>query len=322
MESTHTLTNETFNESNDACETSDVTTAPKRKRNNKHQDTALNGERSADALTHQLSTSPSSYSSSSSPVSGDIDAKEEDDDAGENLAHYKARRSSNTNSINSPRTSIYTPVPRRREITNIRQTIGKRNSISRQKEDGRSNEENDAKPIANTNCNGNGNGNRTSKDSSSDDVTTETKSVNGKMSTRKKRNHLNIAGSISTSKVCEEDSERDSDSFASINKLAASAAATAAHKSDAMRRLSVSNATLRNVNITLHFLQLDFFSFICAAFFRALIFMQICDSQIVKIKIQVSSSFCSFFFFAIKMKLKFFPFAFHHFRVAIHQHRV
>lgn len=259
LESTHTLTNETFNESNDACETSDVTTASKRKRNNKHQDTALNGERSADALTHQLSTSPSSYSSSSSPVSGDIDAKEEDDDAGDNLAHYKARRSSNTNSISSPRTSIYTPVPRRREITNIRQTIGKRNSISRQKENGGPNEENDAKPIANTNCNGNGNG--TSKNSNSDDVTTETKSVNGKMSARKKRNHLNIAGSISTGKVCEEDSERDSDSLASINKLAASAATAAAHKSDAMRRLSVSNATLRNVNITLHFLPLFTWTF-------------------------------------------------------------
>lgn len=126
LESTHTLTNETFNESNDACETSDVITAPKRKKNNK-QDTEMNGECSNEALSPQLSTSPSSFGCSS-PGSGDIDAKDDDNDndghqnAGKNSARYKRRNSNNGNSISLPRTPLATPMPRRREFGKKRNT--------------------------------------------------------------------------------------------------------------------------------------------------------------------------------------------------------
>lgn len=237
VESTHTLTNETFNESNDACELSDVITAPKRKKNSK-QDSAMNAECSNEVLSQPLSTSPSSFGCSS-PGSGDIDSKEDDDkSAGKNLARFKRRNSNNINSISSPRTPLDTPMPRRRDMTK------KRNSTARRSTAAASDtcEQNDGKTTTDTNCNGN------NKDSGSDDVATETKSVNGEMSTRKKRNHLNMVGSSSAHKVFSEDSERDSDSLASINKRVVAATS---RKSDIMRRLSVSNATLRNVNITL-----------------------------------------------------------------------
>lgn len=250
LESTHTLTNETFNGSNDACETSDVITAPKRKKNNK-QDTEMNGECSNEALSPQLSTSPSSFCSS--PDNGDImDAKEDDADggggggnAGKNLARYKRRNSNNSNSICLPRSPLDTPIPQRRGFARKRNTtpahaITRRTNIATDKDS--HNEQKDAKTTTNTNCNGN------NKDSGSDDVATDTKSVNGGEKTaRKKRNHLNMVGSISSNKVFEQDSERDSDSLASMNKQRA---ASTSRKSDAMRRLSVSNATLRNVNIS------------------------------------------------------------------------
>lgn len=268
-ESTHTLTNETFNESNDACETSDVITAPKRKKNNK-QDSGMNGECSNEALSQQLSTSPSSYGCSSPSSVGDmhIDGKEDEDDdnddnknTGKNLARYKRRNSNNINSISLPRTPLDTPMPRRRDVpikkrsnsNNSATATTRRSTLATDKD--KQNEQNVTKTTTatatnttDTNCNGK----RNNKDSGSDDVATETKSVNGEMSstttttTRKKhRNHLNMVGSSSSNKVFSEDSERDSDSLASINKRKTSTS----RKSDIMRRLSVSNATLRNVNI-------------------------------------------------------------------------
>lgn len=271
LESTHTLTNETFNESNDACETSDVITAPKRKKNNK-QDTEMNGECSNEALSPQLSTSPSSFGCSS-PGSGDIDAKDDDNDdghqnAGKNSARYKRRNSNNGNSISLPRTPLATPMPRRREFARKRSTTtiktttlttapttattsaARRDNIATDKNIRR--EANDANSTTNSNSNGN------NKDSGSNDLRTDTKSVNG----RKKRNHLNMVVSCSSNKVFEQDSERDSDSLASINKQRA--ASSLSHKSDAMRRLSVSNATLRNVNIS--FLLPRFYYFIFCSF--------------------------------------------------------
>lgn len=257
LESTHTLTNETFNESNDACEMSDVITAPKRMRkNNKQQETELNGDCSNEALSEQLTTSPSTISSRShshSPGSGDIDAKDDDDgddgdgeNTGKNLVRYKRRNSNSGNSISLPRTPLDTPLPRRREFTkrlvraaNAAGATTKRNSSTSTDKDTFVLNVKNAKTTVKTNCNGN------NKDSSStDDVAIETKSV----SARKRRTqYLNMVGSRSSSKVFEHDSE---DSLASINKQRA-AAASSSNKSDAMRRLSVSNATLRNVNVPL-----------------------------------------------------------------------
>lgn len=265
--STHTLTNETFNESNDACEMSDVITAPKRKKNNnKQQETELNGECSNEALSQQLTSTSPSTSCSSGPGSGDIDAKDDDDnddDDGKNTGkNYKRRNSNNGNSISLPRTPLDTPIPRRREFTKKRNNINsngtanigraanaaasgaitRRNNTSTDKDTFV--QVKNAKTTIDTNCNGK------NKESGSDDVPTETKSVNGSgMSTRKKRTkYLNMVGSSSSNKVFEHDSERDSDSLASINKQRA---ASTSNKSDAMRRLSVSNATLRNVNVPL-----------------------------------------------------------------------
>lgn len=209
----------------------------------------MNGECSNEALSPQLSTSPSSFGCSS-PDNGDIDAKDDDDgkNAGKNVARYKRRNSNNGNSISLPRTPLDTPLPRRREFARKRnsttaQISTRRNSIVTNKD--KQHEQNDTKNGTNTNCNGN------NKDSGSDDVATETKSVNGgEKNARKKRNHLNMVGSCSSNKVFERDSERDSDSLASINKQRA---ASTSRKSDAMRRLSVSNATLRNVNISVLF---------------------------------------------------------------------
>lgn len=241
---------------------SDVITAPKRKRNNKQQETELNGECSNEALSEQLTTSPST-SSSNGPGSGDIDVKDDGDDddggknTGKNLARYKRRHSNNSNSISLPRTPLDTPMPRRREFTKkpVRSTntagiatpiitaTRKNNNTSTDKDTFV--QVKNAKTTVKTNCNGN------SKDSGSDDVAIETKSVNGSgMSTRKKQRaqYLNMVSSSSSNKMFEHDSERDSDSLASINKQRA---ASSSNKSDAMRRISVSNATLRNVNVPL-----------------------------------------------------------------------
>lgn len=267
LESTHTLTNETFNESNDACEMSDVITAPNRmKRNNKQQqETELNGDCSNEALSEQLTTSPSTISSRS-PENGDIDAKDDgdgdDDDgdgknAGKNLARYKRRNSNSDNSISLPRTPLDTPLPRRREYTKrlVRAAANAAGATTKQNSNTSTDKDTfvqvkNAKTTVKTNCNGN------NKDSgSAEDVAIETKSVNGGggsgggVSARKRRaKYLNMVGSRSSSKVFEHDSERDSDSLASINKQRA---ASSSNKSDAMRRLSVSNATLRNVNVPL-----------------------------------------------------------------------
>lgn len=302
LESTHTLTNETFNESNDACEMSDVITAPKRKKNNKQQETELNGECSNEALSqYQLTTSPSTSNSSSGKYpgslgSGDIDVKDDDDDGdgdddgkntGKNLARYKRRNSNNNgNSISLPHTPLDTPMPRRREFTKKRNTntttnnavaggSSRRNNTISTDKDTFVQVKNAQTTCIDTNFNGR------NKDSGSDDVATETKSVNGadgnRMSTRKKRGtYLNMVGSSSSNKVFEHDSERDSDSLASINKQRAAAASTS-NKSDAMRRLSVSNATLRNVNVPTIFFCSCFMSFALAFPIHsfALIFMQI-----------------------------------------------
>lgn len=255
LESTQTLTNETFNESNDACETSDVITAPKRKKNNK-QDSVVNGECSNEALSQQLSTSPSSYGCSS-PSSGDIDSREDNDkNTGKNVARCKRRNSNNVNSISLPRTPLNTPMPRRRELARKRNSYitTKRSTITTDKDSQNGHtEQKDTKTTTDTNFNNDGN----NKDSGSDDAKTETKSVTGKMSPRKKRSYLNMVGSSSSNKKFNEDSERDSDSLASINKFAT----PTTRRSDIMRILSVSNATLRNVNI-IFFPFLHIFSFV------------------------------------------------------------
>lgn len=305
LESTHTLTNETFNESNDACEMSDVITASKRKKNNNQQETELNGECSNEALSqYHLTTSPSTSNSSSGKYpgslgSGDIDAKDDGDDddgvgdddgknTGKNLARYKRRNSNNNgNSISLPHTPLDTPMPRRREFTKKRNTnttannavaggSSRRNSTISTDKDTFVQVKNAKTTCIDTNFNGR------NKDSGSDDVATETKSVNSadgsRMSTRKKRGtYLNMVGSSSSNKVFEHDSERDSDSLASINKQRAAAAASTSNKSDAMRRLSVSNATLRNVNVPTIFFCSCFMSFALAFPIHsfALIFMQI-----------------------------------------------
>lgn len=290
LESTHTLTNETFNESNDACEMSDVITAPKRtKTNNEQQETELNGDCSNEALSEQLTTSPSTMSSRS-PGSGDIDAKDDADDdddgdgknTGKNLARYKRRNSNSGNSISLPRTPLDTPLPRRREFTkrlvraaNAAGATTNRNSNTPTDKDTVVQVKN-AKTTVKTNCNGN------NKDSgSAEDVANETKSVNGSgggVRGRKKRvtQYLNMVGSRSSSKVFEHDSERDSDSLASINKQRA---ASSSNKSDAMRRLSVSNATLRNVNVPLFLLASCRLLLAFPIHSFALIFMQIFNDK-------------------------------------------
>lgn len=264
-ESTHTLTNETFNGSNDACETgNNVTTTPSKHNQRRKQPNTTNCENSNEALSQHLSTSPST-----SCGSGEIDSKEEeeeeendDEQQRQNAAKnsnglYKRRESNNSNSISLP--PLDTPMPTRRNAFGRKRNVDAKRNNHFSNDKGKqttnrrrlttptatttpttiSNDGSKIKKATNDNCNGS---NKSSSASDGlDDVPTETKSVNGNGDGRKKqRNRLNSV--MSHSKLTGE----DSDSLASVNKCSDSINLTGGH---AMRKLSVSNASLmRNVN--------------------------------------------------------------------------
>lgn len=222
MESTHTLTNETCNGSNDACELSDVQMATKRMKNHKQDNCSTNGvENSNEALSQHLSTSPSSNSYDGSD---DTDIRENDDfndgktENGTSFEQQREPKKKSCNSISLPRTPADTPMPVRRNVLNKKRTPidAQHNNLVDDKEKSKetTTPRKDGAGIDNSN-----------KSSGSDDALTDAKSVNGKTSSRKKRqNHLNLVGASN---------ERITNA--------------ASRRSDAMRRLSVSNATLRNV---------------------------------------------------------------------------
>lgn len=198
--------------------------ATKRKKNHKQDNCSTNGEHSNEALSQHLSTSPSS-----SYGSDDIDIKE-DDGKTENSPFEKHRESKIRNSISLPRTPSDTPMPARRNALNKkRNSDAKRNNLVDDKEK--------QKDILQ---NGSGCEDNCNKSSGSDEKLTDAKSVNGKMSFKKKKqNRLNLVGAS--------------------NERIANATS---HRSDAMRRLSVSNATLRNVNKKTFALFFSFFHFL------------------------------------------------------------
>lgn len=218
MESTHTLTNETCNGSNDACEGSDVQTATKRMKNHKQDNCSSNGvENSNEALSQHLSTSPSSNSYDGSV---DTDIKENDDENRSSLKQPRDPKKKSCNSISLPRTPADTPMPVRRNALNKKRTPidAKHNNNNDLVDDTEKSKETTTPRKGDDIDNSN-------KSSGSDDALTDAKSVNGKTSSKKKRqNHLNLVGASN---------ERITNA--------------ASRRSDAMRRFSVSNATLRNV---------------------------------------------------------------------------
>lgn len=203
--------------------------AMKRMKNHKQDNCSANGvENSNEALSQHLSTSPSSNSYDGSD---DTDIKENEDDNNdgktENGISFKQQREpkkKSCDSISLPRTPADTPMPVRRNALNKKRTPidAKHHHLVNDKE----------KSLETTTPRKEEDIDNSNKSSGSDDA----KSVNGKMSSKKKRqNHLNLVGASN---------ERITNA--------------ASRRSDAMRRISVSNATLRNVINSLLF---SFFSF-------------------------------------------------------------
>lgn len=209
LESTHTLTNETINGSNDACEPNNVITTQMLRKNNE-QDTASNRGHSNETISPRTSTSPSlSYGSN------DNDSKDDDDGNinGKVTIHFRRHNLSSTgNSVTPKSTPLSTPMPIRRSAVNRRRSLAS-NRQNKQAAD------------------------KSNKSSGSDEIAVDTpKSDGAKKSARKKRTPTGC-----NSNQISEDNISTSSSFIRL--------ASGPNRSDIMRRLSVSNATLRNVNM-------------------------------------------------------------------------
>lgn len=233
-ESTHTLTNETFNDINGTSHT-------KRQKNNKQNKKITTN--SNEALSEHLSSSPSSSYSSSGGCGNDNEneiknGSSRDRDDG-NSKENEAR-----NSISLPPTPLDTPMPSRRVQTKKKNTIRNYSREKQQQNETNANNHDTAATRDGSSCN------TSSSSSGGDEIATETKSVNGK-SSKKRRNKLN-----GMREVDENSSERDTNSIESSNKRAANGT----RRSDAMKKLSISNVTLRNVsrdhNVKTHILSI------------------------------------------------------------------